>query len=576
MSFLTGLVTGAAQSISGNLQAALDRRQEELSRARQFWRARQAQKADLADAHDRRASKALNRFINEFDGNIAKGLAAYKAVGGDVDAAEAYIKNLDDTRMVGLDYDINEKFKFDNIDLEQFADLSRKDALGSISMDVKPISASAFKDTSNLGKIGLGLKDAGKGISDDINKLVPPRKKQVIEGLIGATFDPSGTKSAMQFQMDKQKFEMQMKNSVGNLEKQYNYLTYEISQLDPITQADEILNLEKQQGEILSAVSSFELAKKSATDKGLSTSLTAQLISKRKDEFLKSIQYGRAGEQLSIVVDGEVITGEKANKRFKELQLQEHADIIENTLLTPSGDWQSSDKEALWKAGQFVDGAYELAMKNINTRMGKVKEEDETKIKTEDKTKIETTDTTETKVVGKTDFVGELPKAQENVETVDMGGDEFNYVVGVNNTVISGKNQTEATNNLYKYIGSNPKDYFDGIVKEFGEDFIVENLKNYKTIIDGAARRIQDEELKQKFIEETDAIIANLPKTLGAMQRSMSAMNVMTLPQGYQPKRVQKLLSDRGEFSGQYLYEDDKGVQYVSPENPNKFGLEVQ
>ena len=211
MSFLTGLVTGAAQSISGNLQAALDRRQEELSRARQFWRARQAQKADLADAHDRRASKALNRFINEFDGNIAKGLAAYKAVGGDVDAAEAYIKNLDDTRMVGLDYDINEKFKFDNIDLEQFADLSRKDALGSISMDVKPISASVFKDTSNLGKIGLGLKDAGKGISDDINKLVPPRKKQVIEGLIGATFDPSGTKSAMQFQMDKQKFEMQMK-----------------------------------------------------------------------------------------------------------------------------------------------------------------------------------------------------------------------------------------------------------------------------------------------------------------------------------------------------------------------------
>ena len=82
--------------------------------------------------------------------------------------------------------------------------------------------------------------------------------------------------------------------------------------------------------------------------------------------------------------------------------------------------------------------------------------------------------------------------------------------------------------------------------------------------------------MKQKFIEETDAIIANLPKTLGAMQRSMSAMNVMTLPQGYQPKRVQKLLSDRGEFSGQYLYEDDKGVQYISPENPNKFGLEMQ
>ena len=120
MSFLTGLVTGAAQSISGNLQAALDRRQEELSRARQFWRARQAQKADLADAHDRRASKALNRFINEFDGNIAKGLAAYKAVGGDVDAAEAYIKNLDDTRMVGLDYDINEKFKFDKTKLKSY------------------------------------------------------------------------------------------------------------------------------------------------------------------------------------------------------------------------------------------------------------------------------------------------------------------------------------------------------------------------------------------------------------------------------------------------------------------------
>ena len=482
MSFLTGLVTGAAQSISGNLQAALDRRQEELSRARQFWRARQAQKADLADAHDRRASKALNRFINEFDGNIAKGLAAYKAVGGDVDAAEAYIKNLDDTRMVGLDYDINEKFKFDNIDLEQFADLSRKDALGSISMDVKPISASVFKDTSNLGKIGLGLKDAGKGISDDINKLVPPRKKQVIEGLIGATFDPSGTKSAMQFQMDKQKFEMQMKNSVGNLEKQYNYLTYEISQLDPITQADEILNLEKQQGEILSAVSSFELAKKSATDKGLSTSLTAQLISKRKDEFLKRIQYGRVGNQLSITVDGQTITGDEANKRFKEIQLQEHADIIENTLLTPSGDWQSSDKEALWKAGQFVDGAYELAMENINTRMGKVKEE---------KTEGDSVDITDTDTLNAMSETSSNTAGKITVGPIEVGNAEKNK----------------------EYIRTNPKAFVDNVINEAGGDTSNVDLNQLKTALTSAGvEESKATEVIQPYQQTTSAKINELLK----------------------------------------------------------------
>ena len=64
--FGTGLVEGLAEGVDQSLRNAMDKRDKELSRARTFWETRQAQKMDLADAHDERAGDALDKLINEF------------------------------------------------------------------------------------------------------------------------------------------------------------------------------------------------------------------------------------------------------------------------------------------------------------------------------------------------------------------------------------------------------------------------------------------------------------------------------------------------------------------------------
>ena len=455
MSFLTGLVTGAAQSISGNLQAALDRRQEELSRARQFWRARQAQKADLADAHDRRVSKALNRFINEFDGNIAKGLAAYKAVGGDVDAAEAYIKNLDDTRMVGLDYDINEKFKFDNIDLEQFADLSRKDALGSISMDVEPIPASAFKDTSNLGKIGLGLKDTGK-YADEVNKLTPPRVNKAIEGLELATFDPSGTKSAMQFQMDKQKFEMQMKANSLDIKNQVKFNILELNKLGDSPEDEDKRQLLLRDNEALIKTYDTFAAIDKRGQGGVTTSGMLSLYNSRMEKLKNDSQYGRVGDEASVIDNtGKVLTGQDAVNYYAKLKAESDAQYVEQVLMNEEGAFRNAKAEDMVSFLGFSNDIVEQAIKNINIRMGKVKEE-----KTEGgSVDITDTDTLDAMSVASSNTAGKI-----TVGPIEVGNAEKNK----------------------EYIRTNPKAFVDNVINEAGGDTSNVDLNQLKTALTSA------------------------------------------------------------------------------------------
>ena len=482
MSFLTGLVTGAAQSISGNLQAALDRRQEELSRARQFWRARQAQKADLADAHDRRASKALNRFINEFDGNIAKGLAAYKAVGGDVDAAEAYIKNLDDTRMVGLDYDINEKFKFDNIDLEQFADLSRKDALGSISMDVKPISASAFKDTSNLGKIGLGLKDTGK-YADEVNKLTPPRVNKAIEGLESATFDPSGTKSAMQFQMDKQKFEMQMKANSLDIKNQVKFNILELNKLGDSPEDEDKRQLLLRDNEALIKTYDTFAAIDKRGQGGVTTSGMLSLYNSRMEKLKNDSQYGRVGNQASVIDNtGTALTGQDAINYYAKLKAESDAQYVEQVLMNEEGAFRNAKAEDMVSFLGFSNDIVEQAIKNINIRMGKVKEE---------KTEGDSVDITDTETLDAMSEASSNTAGKITVGPIEVGNAEKNK----------------------EYIRTNPKAFVDNVINEAGGDTSNVDLNQLKTALTSAGvEESKATEVIQPYQQTTSAKINELLK----------------------------------------------------------------
>ena len=574
MSFFTGLVTGAATAVSGNLQAALDRRENEMSKARAYMRTRAAQKAELADAHDKRASKALNRFINEFDGNVAKGLAAYKAVGGDVDAAEAYLVELDGTRAVGLDYNINDKFKFDNIDLEQFADLSRSDAASSIGMSTTGVSSNAFKDTSGLAKIGLGLKNT-QGMADEINKLIPPRTSQAIDGLESATFDPTGTKSAVQFQMTKQKFEQQMQTGSLDIKNQIKVNILEMGKLGDSPEDEDIrLSLLRDNEALTKTYAMFQEIDN--TGKG---GLTANTLIGLYNSGLKNLrdkyQYSsKGGVAYLIDDDGIAKTGQDAVNRWTEVRTQFQVDYTANSLMNRDGTFKNTMTEDIPFHLQFGTSIAEQAIASFNaaskttngggdgTGTGSGGGSDSNEIGS---------------VSGGTQTDANYPPPSSSYETASgsatadwsdkSGGEAPNvFSIGTQGAMVSSMEEA------HQYIANAPEDYLDGIVEQSGNsDFIFENMQEYREVFEEVAKNeIKDENIRKEFIDRVNKKIEELPKTLTGVMRSGTAMKVASMPTTYVPVKVEKLLSDEGGFMGEYLYTDADGVQYISPELPSK------
>jgi len=556
-SFGTGLVTGLASSIDKSLQTAMDKRDKEMSRARSFWETRQAQKMDLADAHDRRAKKALDRLIDEFDGDVASGLAAYKAIGGSVDSVEGYITELDETRKAGISYDIKQKFKFDNIDMNEFKELSREDALGSVRMEVPTLDIK-MSDTSGLSKIGLGLKDVGKGISEKVNEMIPPRTYQAVEGLEVATFDPSGLKTGVEFDMKKQQFEASMKANSLDIKNQIKYNIMEINKLGdgPEDEANRI-KLTKE-NEALFAVYDRFAAIDNRNKGGLTVSGMSSLYTSRMDQLREDNQYGTVGNVASITVDGKTLTGTEATNKWNEIKLEEQSQYVEGVLLDDQGNYRGSKAEDMMSFMSIPQKAFEMAQARINKRTKKPSEGDGAVV-TDTGDGAVVTDTGEGAVVG----TGESDKPQ---------ADQTSFVVGTNDTEVVGAKA------LYDFIASDPEDYIQGVKDNFGEEFLSENMENYKTILESAKSNVPEAD-QEAYQAKIDGIISGMSQLKTSIASRMSNVQgagapiVLTLPETFKPTKVTKLTTDEGGFAGQYLYQDEQGGKYISPVRPATVGL---
>jgi len=100
MSFWTGFTTGLASSVDKSLQASIKARDEDLSRAKNFWMQRQATKLEKAEeeksAYDKKAEQAFNTLADEL-GDPTFARAAMKKLGTPDDAL-AYIEKVKATR----------------------------------------------------------------------------------------------------------------------------------------------------------------------------------------------------------------------------------------------------------------------------------------------------------------------------------------------------------------------------------------------------------------------------------------------------------------------------------------------
>lgn len=342
-SFGTGLITGLATSVDKSLRDAMDKRDEELSSARKFWQTRQAQKMDLAEQRDSRIKKSLNRLIDEMDGDVAGGLAAFKAAGGDPDSVELFIKDLDETRAAGLEYNLQDKLKLDGVDLSQFGDLTRERAFASVRTELSPVDIQ-MKDTGLLANIGLGMKDMGKGISEDVNKMIPAREQEAIEGITGAVLDRSGM-------ITSERYKKEVMAAVPDMKTQMSANLYQINNGKDLmgkdlTEAD-ITRLEMENAKLLTQIGGLAKAEAAATDSGPTLTEISALYSKGLSQLQTDLGFEVNSSTNIMTIQGPegILEGTEAQDYWKKQKDAWKSEFVQTSIFDASGNYVSNDAD---------------------------------------------------------------------------------------------------------------------------------------------------------------------------------------------------------------------------------------
>ena len=343
-SFGTGLMTGLATSVDKSLRNAMDKRDEELSSARKFWQQRQAQKMDAAEARDKRTNAALDRMIDEMGGDVAKGVAAFKAAGGSVEQVESFISALDETRNAGLEYNVQDKLKLDGVDLSQYGDLTRERAYKGFATEVKPLDIQ-MKDMSGLANLNLDMKDMGKGISESINKLIPPREREAIEGITGGVLDRSGL-------ITSERYKREVIAAVPNMKTQLSANLYQINNGKDLmgkdlTEAD-ITKLEMENAKLLTQIGGLAKAEAAATDSGPTLSEISALYSKGLTQLQTDLGF-EVNSSTGIMTiqgpEGQLLEGAEAQSYWKQQKDAWKSDFVQTSIFDGSGNYVSNDAD---------------------------------------------------------------------------------------------------------------------------------------------------------------------------------------------------------------------------------------
>jgi hypothetical protein len=229
MTFWTGFATGLAKSVDQGLKKAMDKRDDELSRAKTFWQTRQAQKLDQKEAYDARAEKAMRRMITEAGGDTTLALAAWNAAGGDADGNEKFLERLDKTRASKGKFALTDAIVMPADYVTGDNKYSSEDLIKSVRMnlpefDKSRVSVSDFGE----GTMFALRKGAGQQVADSLRDMTPEKVTAITDGP-KASLDMSKMLEAEEYARGVARYDKEMKPTDKEMFMQLND---EISSLD--------------------------------------------------------------------------------------------------------------------------------------------------------------------------------------------------------------------------------------------------------------------------------------------------------------------------------------------------------
>jgi hypothetical protein len=358
MTFWTGFATGLAKSVDQGLQKAMDKRDDELSRAKTFWQTRQAQKLDQKEAYDARAEKALRRMIKEAGDDTSLGLAAWNAAGGDADSVESFIKRIDETRANKGTYNLLDSLIGpDGTPIKAGESIDINDALSSVRMQMKGIDESNINVADPLEKFGLGIRGGGaKQVVESVNALIPQETVAEITGVPKGTLDMTTMIDAEKYANSQKLLAKQLSTTLA---EDHAAIVKEIMAIDVTTTegAEQAKKAEAKQKTILAAMGKEAVANDTSTEGSITVPTLNSMYSQQLTARLAA--RGINTKEQSYVKDGNVIYGDGEGflKATQEVS-NEFNDEFVNTL-------KRSDNSFGPSASTFISNNIEL-QKSMN------------------------------------------------------------------------------------------------------------------------------------------------------------------------------------------------------------------
>ena len=207
MGFFRGLATGLAEGSTEAIKNDMTRRQKQIDEITSFAAGQRADQLADANEHDASVEELFTEISNDLNGDNVAALAAWNAAGGTLSSVTSFMEDYRNTKgTLGDDYKLSDKLSLKGLtyDRAKFGDINFDDALESLYKDVPTTEASdiQYQDTGLLSKIGLGRKDEGKSIADQVNALIPGREAGEDYNISGATLDRTGMLSQRLFEED--------------------------------------------------------------------------------------------------------------------------------------------------------------------------------------------------------------------------------------------------------------------------------------------------------------------------------------------------------------------------------------